>query len=148
MDVEREKNAREIENDSGLAKPPSNGIHKNEDKGIEVVDLATDIPRSYNGELGPNLTDFDIHSDDNRILSKEELLKSLSDIDNIVINNSSAAFPAEHMLMHYINKSAALNKESESSNLALKCTPNQDGQTRNALIATEISKENKTDDDR
>ena len=148
MDVELEKNARENGNDSGFVKSSNNGIHKDKDNGIEVVDLATDIPRIHNGGLCPNLTDFDIHSDDNRILSKEELLKSLSDIDNIVINNSSAAFPAEHMLMHYINKSAALNKESESSNLALKCTPNQDGQTRNALIATEISKENKTDDDR
>jgi len=142
-----EKNAREIESDSGLAKPSNNGIHKNEDNGIEVVDLATDIPRSYNGELGPNLTDFDVHSGDNRLLSKDELLKSLSDIDNIVINNSPAAFPEEDMLMHYINKSAALNKEPESSNLALNFTSNQDGRIRNELIATEISKGNKTDDD-
>ena len=148
MDVELEKNARENGNTSALAKSSSNGVHKNKDNGIEVVDLATDIPRSYNGELSAKLTDFDIHSGDNRILSKEELLKSLSDIDNIVINNSPAAFPAEDRLMNYINKSTALNKEPESSNLALNFTPNQDGSTRNTLITSEISKENKTDDDR
>ena len=148
MDIGVDNNARESVNDSGLVKSSTNGLHKNEKEEITVVSLATDIPRIYNGDLGPNLTDFESDSGDGRFLSKNDLLKSLSDIDNIVINNSSATLSPENMLMHYINKSAALKTESESPNSGLTCTQNQDGAATIISNHNTIFQKQKTEDHR
>ena len=145
MDVEVDNTAREAVNDPGLVKSSANGLHKEQKDGITVVRLATDIPRACNGDLVPHLTDFEPDSGDGRFLSKNDLLKSLSDIDNIVINNTSASFSPEDMLMHYISTSAALKTESESPNTGLSCTHNQDHAATTILNHVTISQKKKID---
>ena len=148
MDVEVENNVREIANDSGIGKSSTNGIQRNKEDGVEVVNLATDIPKIYSGDISPNLSDFVSQPGDARFLSKEDLLKSLSDIDNIVITNSSAKFPPEDMLMHYIDNSSALQMLSEESRSAPKSNFHQDSAATNVLKSSSKSQKNETDDNR
>ena len=148
MDVEVENNVREIANDSGIGKSSTNSILRNKEDGVEVVNLATDIPKICTGEISANLSDFVSQPGDARFLSKEDLLKSLSDIDNIVIAKSSAKFPPEDMFMHYIDKSSAFQMLSGDSKSALKNSSQQDSATTNALNSSTKSQENETDDDR
>ena len=148
MDVEVENNVREIANDSGTGKSLTNGIQRNREDGVEVVDLTTDIAKICTGEISPNLNDFVSQPGDARFLSKEDLLKSLSDIDNIVITKSSAKFPPDDMFVHYIDKSSALQMLSGDSNSALKSCFNQDSTTTNVLNSSIKSQKNETDDNR
>ena len=148
MDVEVENNVREIANDSGIGKSSTNGIQRNKEDGVEVVNLATDIPKCYTGEISPNLSDFVSQPGDARFLSKEDLLKSLSDIDNIVITNSSSKFPPEDMFAHYIDKSRTLQMLSGDSKSALKSCFNQDCATTNVLNSSTKCQKNETDDTR
>ena len=148
MDVEVENNSREIASESGIGKPSSNGVQRSKENGIEVVDLTTDIPNAYNGDLAPKLSDFVPHPSDTRFLSKDDLLKSLSDIDKIVINNSSPKFPSDDMLMQYISKSAAFQTVSDNSKSNLKTSFNQDDGTKNISNSSKASRETETENNR
>ena len=61
---------------------------------------------SYNGSNEDeeySLPGLDSENEDNKLISKSNLLKSLSDIDNIVINNHCSARSDGGIFMHHTN---------------------------------------------
>ena len=116
MDVEVEDNVGI--NESGRIQQSSNNRfhHKNGNE-IQIIDLASDSAQSNEEHEGDevNLPGIEYDSEDSRILCKTDLLKSLSDIDNIVIKDGPSTGSSGGMLMQTISKSSSQNGSEDFS---------------------------------
>ena len=130
MDIELENNVGAGIKESVLIKSSINGLSLENGGEIQIVDLASDSPSGSNdGDEYVNLPGLGSDSEDSRLLSKSDLLKSLSDIDNIVIKNRSSIMSAGGMFMQHMNKSLLQNVSEDVQN----CSPRENIVTINGI---------------
>ena len=119
MDLDVENNLSPGVKETLQLQPSTNGSDHKNGSNIEIVDLARDSPSSNiesNGDF--NLPDLEDTSEDSKLLSKSEFLKSLSAIDNIVIQSHSNVPSSEDMLIQYMDQSISQNvSETPKTNL-------------------------------
>ena len=120
MDIEVENGVGVVIQETVCIKSsPNGGLNLENGDEIQIVDLAEDSPIESNEGDEYNLPGLESDSEDSRLLSKSDLLKSLSDIDNIVIkNNSSLMSTVGGMFMQQMNKSSLPNVSEDVQNCA------------------------------
>ena len=145
MDIEIEKNARPAVNEPELTTSSNSGLQYGMGNELEFVDLETDRQSESNGRYIHDLPELESDSEDSTYLTKTELLKSLSDIDNIVLKNHSSSLSTDDMLMNYISKS---NFQHESERTNSKKTFNLTEEEVNTNGSTTVTITNKDETDR
>ena len=148
MDLEMDKNIKDAIRDSTLVKQSLNGSNHGSNGGAtEIIDLSKDSPRRCYEEEDFNLAGLESDSEDGKPISKNELLKSLSDIDNIVISNKSNVASTDAILMSCNNASFDLNKAYATTNQP-HITLSDNGTVNFFPNTTTITKKNETDEKR
>ena len=148
MDLEMDKNIKDAIRDSTLIKQSLNGSNHGSNGGAtEIIDLSKDSPRRCYEEEDFNLAGLESDSEDSKPISKNELLKSLSDIDKIVISNKSNVASPDAILMSCSNASFDLNQAYATTNQPH--IPLSDNGAVNFLPnTTTTTKKNETDERR
>ena len=147
MDTEIEKNAIPAVNEPEIIAPSNNGLQYGTDDELEFIDLENDRQSEGNGHYINNITEIESDSEDCSYLTKTELLKSLSDIDNIVIKNNSSSKSTDDMLMNYLSKSNFQN-ESEGTNSTESFALSADNVTTNGSTLVTLTNKDGTDKQR
>ena len=143
-----DKNIKDAIRDSTLIKQSLNGSNHGTNGGAtEIIDLSKDSPRRCYEEEDFNLAELESDSEDGKPISKNELLKSLSDIDNIVMSNKSNVASADGILMSCSNVSFDL-KQAYATNNQPHITLSDNGAVNVSPNTTTITTKNETDEKR
>ena len=148
MDLEMDKNIKDAIRDSTLINQSLNGSNHGSNGGAtEIIDLSKDSPRRCYEEDDFNLAGLESDSPDEKPISKNELLKSLSDIDKIVISNKSNDTSPDAIPMSCSNASFDLNQAYTNTNQP-HITLSDNGAVNFFPNTTTITKKNETDEKR
>ena len=103
MEVQVENNIKGNANETTSINSSNNGLTCNNAGSIQIVDLVSDSHSGSNEDEEYSLPGLDSENEDNKLISKSKLLKSLSDIDNIVINDHCSLTSDGGIFMHHTN---------------------------------------------
>ena len=103
MEVRVENNIGGNANETTSINSSNNGLTCNNAGSIQIVDLVSDSHSGSNEDEEYSLPGLDFDNEDSKLISKSNLLKSLSDIDNIVIRDHCSLMSDGGIFMHHMN---------------------------------------------
>ena len=140
MEVQVENNIGGNSNETASTNSSNNGLTCNNAGSIQIVDLVSDSHSGSNEDEEYSLPGLDSENEDNKLISKSKLLKSLSDIDNIVINDHCSITPDGGIFMHHTNDPSEVPENATNcplgeniviTNGSAQSTDSNNGETEN-----------------